>query len=217
VQGDFHPNRSDLDILGVVRGELSQPVRDRLARDLEEIAKALPVSGLELILCDESTAIRPPPEPPYVFALSTGPNWPFHREDGGVTTDLLIHFVLCRQAGLALVGPEATIVFGDVARGPFIRALLNEIAWFRSNAGNELHDPSGSQAVLNAARSVYAAESGTILSKTAGALWWLQRHPDDAIVANALELRSGTGTEALNLTLVLEFLARAEAEILVRL
>jgi hypothetical protein len=52
-------------------------------------------------------------------------------------------------------------------------------------------------AVLNAARSQFAAETGQILSKSRGARRWLEAHPQDVFVERAAAHRMGLGDHGI--------------------
>lgn len=213
VLGDFHAGASDLDLLGVVSGPVDEACLAQLETGIVALAPQLAVAGVEFILCAADTVAAPSENPPFVFALSAGRDWPTEREAAGTLPDLPILFALCRQAGIALAGQPPTDIFGPVPRAALIDALLAEMHWHRDHALEAEHDASGAQAVLNAARSVYAAETGVIVSKTEGAQRWLARHPGDVLVAEALALRLGTGREPLDRNNVLAFLDRANTAI----
>ncbi|MEM1051770.1 MAG: aminoglycoside adenylyltransferase domain-containing protein [Pseudomonadota bacterium] len=191
VQDDFNPDSSDLDILGVVAGATNFEQREELLVRLSHAALPVPAFGLELIICT-SEAVRAPIEAmPYDFALSTGGEWGVQVETDGLTSDILVHMQLCRQAGLALMGPPAPDILAKIPATDLRAGLLGELIWHR---GELLKDPqckSITDAVLNAARSLYAAETGQIVSKTQGGKWWLARVPKDEVVALALDYRSG--------------------------
>ncbi|EAQ28392.1 putative nucleotidyltransferase [Erythrobacter sp. NAP1] len=189
VQDDFQAGSSDLDVLGVVSGPLRPAQRERLAVGLSHEALPVPAFGLELILCS-ADAVRAPVEAmPYDFALSTGVEWGTAVEVDGTTSDILVHMQLCRQAGLALVGQPPCEVLSPIKMSALRAALMGELVWHR----NELRgEPSGQgivNAVLNAARSLHAAETGEIVSKSEGAKCWLEVHPNEEVVAEALGYR----------------------------
>jgi Domain of unknown function (DUF4111) len=209
AQDDFRLDASDVDLLAVTHGPVDEPALARLEAALVQRAAQLPVSGLEYIVCDARTALCPPLEPPFLFALSAGPRWPANREPAGTAPDLLIHFALCRQQGLVLSGQAANITFGPVSRPALAHALLSEIGWHAAHLLDPVLDPGGQNAVLNAARSVHAAETGQIVSKSTGALWWLARYPDDRIVADALARRSDSSARSLDKAAIEELLLRA--------
>jgi hypothetical protein len=191
VQGDFRPGLSDLDILGIVEGGITEVQSELLVARLGHGSLPVPAFGLELILCAAEAVRAPLVEMPYAFALSTGRDWGVQVETDGATGDILIHMQLCRQSGVVLAGEPASKVLAPIPTGAIRTALLGEMLWHRSDLRAGPTDQAISNAVLNAARSFYAAETGKIISKTQGGKWWIERQPEDRVVAQALAFREG--------------------------
>ncbi|MEM6498659.1 MAG: aminoglycoside adenylyltransferase domain-containing protein [Pseudomonadota bacterium] len=213
VQDDYRPGSSDIDILGAVSRPISAEQRSDLVARLKHETLRVPAHGLELIRCKRDDLRAPTACVPYDFALSTGQEWGLRVETEGATSDILVHMQLCRQSGIALAGPAASEVFGQVPCEWLRIGLLGELQWHREDLQTNPTGQAIANAVLNAARSLQAAETGTILSKTGGALWWLSRWPQDAAVAMAMDYRSGRTTKAPSLRLALEFVRSAIAAI----
>ena len=193
VQGDFAAARSDIDLLGVVDGELDETTCGQLASGLSESALAVPAQGLEVVLFPAEAAQAPALDFPFAFALSTGPGTDSACEPPGIANDMLIDVALCRDAGVTLVGKAPAEAFGPVPLPMLRAALIEELRWHIREVQRRCDDKTLVNAILNAARSLHAAETGRILSKSEGGHWWLRRHPQDALVAQALEFRrSGT-------------------------
>lgn len=213
VQGDHWPHTSDLDILGVVAQPLSDERRTRLAADLAHQARPTPAQGLEFILCLVDQAKAPTHEFHFEFALSTGATWPTESETPGVASDVLINVALCREQGRALTGPPAEMLFGPVPRNALTRAVADEVRWHQLNLDEPSSGSAGANAVLNAARAVFAAQTGRIVSKTEGGLWWLATRPRDDLVRNAVAIRQGNSSGLLSKSSVRAFLTHALGEI----
>lgn len=196
VQRDYHPGASDIDILGIVAGRLDPAVSKQLTARLEHDALPVPAFGLELILCALDDVSQPVSPMPFEYALSTGREWGTQVEARGETSDILVHMLLCQQSGFVLAGPKAGDVLGRIPTATLRSALLGEMLWHRNDLRKEPTDQAIVNAVLNAARSLYAAEAGQVISKTAGAEWWLSRHPDERTVSQALEFRKGRDNAA---------------------
>jgi len=209
VQDDFKPELSDIDILGVVAGPISTEKRSELTARLSHEMLPVPAYGLELILCTLDDLRAPAGSVPYDFALSTGREWGAQVETKGATSDILVHMQLCRQAGVVLVGSPAFQLFADVPVATLRKGLLGELKWHRDDLRTGPSAQSITNAVLNAARSLHAAETGKIISKTSGAQWWLNQAPQDELVVMALNHRSGRSTKAPTLQLAQEFVERA--------
>lgn len=191
VQGDFHPGKSDLDILGVVAGVIGADEREALVAGMKHEALPVPAFGLELILCSTDAVRAPGVAIPYEFALSTGSEWGVQVEARGTTSDSLVHMQLCRQASVALAGPPACDVLAAISPELLRAGLMGEMFWHREDLRTDPGDPSVTNAVLNAARSLHAVETGEIISKTEGGKRWLARHPGPLVVTQALAFREG--------------------------
>ncbi|MDJ0977238.1 MAG: DUF4111 domain-containing protein [Erythrobacter sp.] len=211
VQGDYQPDRSDLDVFGLVSSPLSEIERDRLIAQLSHSTLPVPAVGLELTVCRSDVAQAPVLAYPLEFALSTGAIWGAQVEALGTCSDLVIHAELCRQQGRALVGPPPAECFAPTPRHRLRSAVIAELRWHQDNLSQKAAPLWDANAVLNAARSVYAADAGRIVSKTQGGERWLDRHPAEDLVAEALSRRSGARTEPLGKEEVRAFLDRSIA------
>lgn len=208
VQGDFHSHLSDLDLLGVVSQSLPPAHRAELARQLPNEVRPVAAKGLEVILCQHKAVQTPQFECPFEFALSTGPQWPTVCEPAGIASDILIHMALCHRAGRALTGPHPAQIFAPVPSMLLRRALIAELHWHLENLLAPLDDPRGENAVLNAARSFHAAQTGAILSKSVGGRLWLDSYPGDCLVEAALACRKNREQGPLDKAQIRDFLHR---------
>lgn len=205
VQSDFRADRSDIDLLGVVANELDETSRIELSARLAHDTSAVPARGLETVLFTEHTAQHPVSELPYEFAISTGPEWQTEIQQRGTAGDMLIDIVLCLQVGRTLFGASPDKVFRPVPLDLLHKALIEELHWHRQEVQKRSSDTSFTNAILNAARSLHAAETGQILSKTQGGLWWLQRNPSDRLVVEALDCRDSGQPPAIGPNAALVF------------
>jgi streptomycin 3"-adenylyltransferase len=211
VQNDFRPGLSDLDILGVVSGAVTPEACKQLTSRLSYENLPVPAFGLELILC-LADAVREPVEAmPFEFALSTGREWGLEVEQRGTTSDILVHMLLCRQAGLVLAGAPARDILAPISENLLRAGLMGEMLWHRNDLARRPSDQQVANAVLNAARSLYAAEMGEIVSKSQGAKWWLANNPEDRAVSDALAFRERRCRAAPSLQFAQDFVEEAIA------
>ena len=159
--------------------------------------RAVPAQGLEAVLFRADTVRLPKLGFPFEFAFSTGPQGEPVCEAPGTADDMLIDIALCRDAGIALAGPSASEAFAPISRRLLRHALVEELQWHKREVRKHVDDTAAVNAILNAARSLHAAESGQILSKTQGGRWWLQRYPFDDLVASALSSREKGQADAI--------------------
>lgn len=100
--------------------------------------------------------------------------------------DLALHYLVARQAGWSVTGPEPAGVFGELDRQVVLDHLAAELRWAAAEAPT-------TYAVLNACRALRFADDSTILSKTEGGRWALEQGIRVEAVAAALADRSGDG------------------------
>lgn len=204
VLGGFVPSRSDVDVLVVCEGALTDVQKAAFAQSLSESALPCPARGLELSVVRRETSLRPSAEPPYELHLSTAPDdckvVDGRGKDGDA--DLVLHFAVCATAGrLVGSGLPRHEVFGVVASGLIAGQMVRELRWAARHVPNEY-------AVLNACRALKFAEDGSLVSKVDGGEWALSREPDRedaALIEGALRRQRNLGTTALDPEMVRRF------------
>ena len=175
--GGWLAERSDVDILFVVADDLAGEVAPAGSDPLTAAGALLtrsgahcPGRGLECSIVTVSQAARPAPPWPFVLHAGFG--------DGGRTLvrgdtrpgdpDLLMHYAVCRAAGITVAGPPPAAVIGAVRRPQVLAYLAGELDWGLANAPE-------SYAVLNACRALVYLDEGRVVSKIAGGLAALHR------------------------------------------
>lgn len=177
--GGFVPNVSDVDLLAVVAHPQRRRTQQQLGQLLHQHAEPCPGDGLEASAITAATA-RSLGDCRFEVHVTTGPEerklvrGARHRGD----PDLILHAAVCRQHGIAIIGPPPTEVFGLVPRRRILPALLHELGWAKEH-GTEAY------AVLNACRAWRYSERSDFLSKT-DAGEWATEHGAPDIVADAL-------------------------------
>ncbi len=166
VLGGWMPGRSDVDLLLVSSGAPGEGVGAVLADVLVSAGTRCPGSRLECSVVTAEQARRPAPPWPFVVHVVAGPPGGERRVvpggRGSADPDLLMHYAVCRSAGVAVAGPAPAEVIGDVARELILPYLAHELAWGVAQASEEY-------AVLNACRALVYLCGGGIVSKIAGA------------------------------------------------
>jgi hypothetical protein len=105
-------------------------------------------------------------------------------EDRGGDPDLLMHYVACRAAGIALRGPAATELIGPVARADVLSYLRAELDWALEHAPE-------AYGVLNACRALAYLDRDEVLSKIDGARYALERGAPQQLISGALAMQRG--------------------------
>jgi streptomycin 3"-adenylyltransferase len=161
--GGWVAQRSDVDVLLVADGEIGEERVRAVGELLAEADAGCPGAGLEVSLVTVDQAARP--RPPHAFLLHgshepNGMRLVYGTEVSG-DPDLIMHYVVCRTAGITLYGAPAGELIGPVARGVVLRYLAGELDW-------GLEHGTESYAVLNACRGLEYLDGGQVVSKIAG-------------------------------------------------
>jgi streptomycin 3"-adenylyltransferase len=182
--GGWSPERSDVDLLGVVARPLERRAKKVISARLNHPSLACPApAGLELSLVTVAVAADPPKRPPFELHLSTGPSPQTHLGGPDATDpDLLLHFAVCRRAGVAVAGPDPLGVFAEPPRAWLLERAAAELRW-------AVRHGTFAYRVLTACRAWRYLEDDVLGSKVESGRW------------ARLQLASGTeesvGTAAL--------------------
>jgi streptomycin 3"-adenylyltransferase len=169
--GGFESARSDVDELIVVAGALPAVAQATLGARLREAALPCPGAALECSVITAATAASVG-ECPFEVHLAVSPEQAtvVPGAGRGGDPDLVLYVEVCRRSGLVAAGPPAASVFGAVPAERLSAAIAAELEW-------GLAEASFHYAVLNACRAVRFAVDGALVSKVAGAEWYLRAAP----------------------------------------
>jgi Aminoglycoside adenylyltransferase, C-terminal domain len=193
VLGGFRWDRSDLDVLVLSRGPLSDAQLARAATDLAAVH--YPANGLELSVVTADEAASPQLPAPRFQLHVTSPGWDRtgtvvdgRPRDGD--PDLVLHLEVCREAGETVRGPSPRETICAVPHESLARAVVDEVRWART------HTPPPEYLVLTAARAWLFSQTGQLVSKVAAGEWAVGRWQDRAVIDAALA-RQGGGESAV--------------------
>ncbi len=185
--GGWVPERSDVDILFVVADDIAGAAVTAAASLLAAPGADCPARGLESSVVTASQARRPAPPWPFVVHVGSGAAGP-GVVWGGTSPgdpDLIMHYAVCRAAGVTLLGPPARDCIGAVARPVILPYLADELGWGLAHAPE-------CYAVLNACRALVFLTDDTIVSKVAGGLTAIDRSlARPGLVRDALDQQQG--------------------------
>jgi hypothetical protein len=185
--GDFSPERSDVDLLAVCRRPLEASTRERLGAALVVLAAAGPGQGLELSIVTRESAQTPSPSPPFeLHVASEGGVGRWQTDTGSGDPDLILHALVCRQAGIAIAGPPASEVLAEPPHALVLECMLGDLRWSLDHATTAYQ-------VLNACRVLRFLDDGTARSKRSGGEWALARGGDRSIIEAAVAHHDGGG------------------------
>jgi streptomycin 3"-adenylyltransferase len=166
AMGGWSAERSDVDLLGVVATPLDRRAKRVVSARLNHPSLVCPAeAGLEMSLVTVAVAADPPRRPPFELHVSTGPSPQTHL--GGPAAadpDLLLHFAVCRRAGLAVTGPAPVEVFAEPPRAWLLERVAAELSWATRHGDFAYR-------VLTACRAWRYLEDDLLGSKVAGGRW----------------------------------------------
>ena len=179
----FNPRRSDLDILGVTNGPLSQSTKRQLGLFLLKIShRPCPV---EVSFIDQ--AVLEPWTYPTPFQFHFSEQWreAFNQSilEGGTPrtlteegdTDLAAHIATARRRGVALFGPEPAKLFPVIPEGDYLDSIFRDVT--SDLYGLTVRTSQPVYAILNACRVYAYLRTEQIYSKAEGGEWALHGLP----------------------------------------
>jgi hypothetical protein len=183
VLGGWVAQRSDVDILVVVADDIAARAVEASGEVFLAPGADCPGVGLEASMVTASSAERP--RAPWPFVLHIGDGRLYRGSERPGDADLIMHYAVCRAAGMALLGPPPADVIGPVGRDAILGCLADDLAWGLANA-------SENYSVLNACRALVFCREDSIVSKVAGGEAALLRGfgPPD-LVQDALRMQRG--------------------------
>jgi len=180
VMDCFSPERSDIDLLFIVDGDITFDEKREFLRLISELDQSAPSKGLELSIVKREYC-KPFVYPtPYEFHFSG-----FYREnvsadpDGyilrmqGTDRDLAAHFTITYHRGQVLYGLPIPEVFEAPSRADYFDSIFYDI----ENAAEDIKE-SPVYMILNLCRVLAYAEDELILSKKEGGEWGIENLPE---------------------------------------
>ncbi len=157
--GGWVAERSDVDILFVVAGDLPGRVLAAAGDLLLRSATSSPGHGLECSVVTASQAARPAPPWPFVLHAGVSQGVPvLVRGDARAgDADLLMHYAVCRAAGITLAGAPPAAVIGSVDRLVILDYLAGELDWEQGTVSERAPEPDAVSFVQETAAALRAA------------------------------------------------------------
>jgi hypothetical protein len=209
--GGWVPGRSDVDILFVAADGTEPASADRMALAIRAAGAHCPGRDLETSVVAASAAREPGPPWPYLVHVVAGPGGTIRVARPDATSpgdrDLLMHYAVCRAAGVAVLGPPASELIGPIERAAILEYLADELDWGLANADE-------SYAVLNACRAQVYLADGAIVSKLSGGQTALRRGSGPAgVITRALAQQRGEQPDQPPAPDATEFVSRTAAQL----
>lgn len=179
AMGCFNPAKSDIDLILVINGEMTDQQKRQFMEITVELNAQAPEKGLELSVVQEEVCrhfVYPTP-----FELHFSPThlkwWQddpegYIRNMKGTDPDLAAHFTIIRKYGIVLAGAAVEEVFGEVPREAYLDSIRLDV----ENAPEDVLD-NPVYVLLNLCRVAAYMEENLILSKQQGGEWGLAHLP----------------------------------------
>lgn len=173
AMGCFNPQKSDIDLIVVVEGEISDGQKMRFMERVVRMNERAPVKGLELSVVQRRYC-RPFVYPtPYELHFSPAHlQWfrerpeEYVRDMKGEDRDLAAHFTVINRYGIALYGEAVRDVFGEVPKRDYADSI-----WCDVRSAKEDIEGNAVYVILNLCRAAAFLREGLCLSKEGGGRW----------------------------------------------
>jgi predicted nucleotidyltransferase len=179
VWGDFDPDISDIDLLVVLRQDVSEELfvtldayHQRLETMYPEWAGRIEIAYISIAALETFKTQRSP-----ISVISPGE--PFNTKDAGL--DWLINWYTIRAQSMVVYGPAAEHMIPAISIEEFRTAVRDQIGdWVDWVVHTRDSRPYQAYAILTMCRALYAVETGQQTSKTQAAAWASTHHPTQA-------------------------------------
>ena len=180
VMGCFNPEKSDVDLLVVVKEEPTDTVKRAFMDMVVSLNETGPAKGIEMSIVERSVC-KPFAYPtPFVLHFSKMhlDRYRNNPEDyiakmKGTDRDLAAHITVIRARGMCLCGAPIDEVFGEVPKQDYMDSLWYDIA----DAEDDIAEDT-MYLTLNLARVLAFLQDGSVLSKKEGGEWGLKNLPE---------------------------------------
>lgn len=173
AMGCFNPDKSDIDVIVVTNGDISDSEKQRFMREIVDLNAYAPTKGIEVSVVKRKYCkpfVYPTPyelhfSPAHLERYKHSPE-AYVREMKGTDKDLAAHFTVINNYGKVLYGEKISEVFGEVPRADYIDSIYYDI----ENAVFDIADDP-IYVTLNLCRVLAFLRSGRCFSKLDGGRW----------------------------------------------
>lgn len=199
AMGCFNPEKSDLDLLLVVKHDIPDEVKLEFMEQVVHYHGEAPKKGLELSVVKKEYCNPLVYPTPFELHFSvTHLKWfnenplDYVAKMKGTDKDLAAHFMITRTCGRVLFGDEIPEIFGEVPRAAYIDSIWCDI----ENAQEDILVDTV-YITLNLCRVLAYLKSELVLSKKAGGEWGIRELPERfrGVIGSALSSYEGKGCE----------------------
>ncbi|MDE7268730.1 MAG: DUF4111 domain-containing protein [Lachnospiraceae bacterium] len=181
VMGCFHAQKSDIDLLVVVKDGISDEVKRQYMDMVVVLNERAPQKGIELSIVKEEVCnpfVYPTPfelhfSITHLECYQKSPT-DYIEKMKGTDKDLAAHITVIYHRGKTLYGREIKTVFSEVDRADYLDSIWSDV----ENAAEEIVEQP-MYFVLNLCRVLAYKKENVILSKQEGGAWGLANIPEE--------------------------------------
>ncbi|WP_161977935.1 nucleotidyltransferase domain-containing protein [Dictyobacter kobayashii] len=174
VGGDFDPKTSDMDLLAMVKKDITEAELANLRQMHETFRRAHPewVDRIEVAYVGVSAMREFKTGTVKIARISPGE--PLHYRDMDI--QWLMDWYIVQEQGLVIVGPPAKAFIPHITSQEFIASLKDSLLSWLAMAKEARHKGYQSYIILSMCRSLYAIKFGKQISKFKGAEWAMREY-----------------------------------------
>lgn len=176
AMGCFNPNKSDIDLIIVIKNNITNIQKLQFMNHIAELNKIAPGKGIELSIVKEEYCRNFLYPTPFELHFSNAHlQWfidnPTEYIDkmNGTDKDLAAHFKIIKDYGVVLQGKAINDVFAEVPKEDYIDSIWGDVEGAKEDI---LEEPI--YVILNLCRVAAFLKNNLILSKKQGGEWALQ-------------------------------------------
>lgn len=191
AMGCFNPNKSDIDLIIVIKNSITDIQKLQFMNHIVELNKIAPSKGIELSIVREEYCRNFLYPTPFELHFSNAhlqwfiddPTDYIHKMNG-IDKDLAAHFKIIKKYGVVLQGEAINDVFADVPKEDYIDSIWGDVEGAKEDI---LEEPI--YVILNLCRVAAFLKNGFILSKKQGGEWALQNLSTQyhTLISNAVQ------------------------------
>ena len=181
VMGCFNPAKSDIDLIVVTEGKMSDAEKRKYMDMVVGLNNLGLAKGIEMsvVLKKDCNPFEYPTPFDLHFSEAHTKWYSDNPEDyiskmNGTDADLAAHFTVIRKRGKCLYGLPIEQVFGDIPKGDYFDSIWKDIAEARDDIQEDTM-----YIALNLARVLAYKREELVLSKKEGGEWALDKLPEE--------------------------------------
>ena len=181
VMGCYQPKKSDLDLMVVVKQDMTEADKRAFLDSVILLDAAGPAKGIEMSIVTRDVCdpfVYPTPFILHFSRMHT--DWyrrdpeDYIRKMNGTDRDLAAHFTVIRGRGVCLYGLPVPEVFGEVPEEDYLDAM-----WYDIGEAEEEITENPMYLILNLTRVLAWLKEKKVLSKKEGGEWGLETLPEE--------------------------------------